>query len=75
MIIKKLVTVTAAILTVTVVFVSPTFALDDHKSMRASYERPQTVPFPEENQYSDEKAALGKLLFFDPRLSKENNLS
>ncbi len=33
------------------------------------------VEFPEENQYSAEKAMLGKTLFFDPRLSKSNQIA
>ncbi len=42
---------------------------------RADYERPTDIPFPEENSYSEAKAELGKMLFFDPRLSRENNLT
>jgi len=45
------------------------------EDFRASFERPSDIPFPEDNPYSDAKAALGKQLFFDPRLSRENNLS
>ncbi len=37
--------------------------------------RPNAIPFPEENPYSVEKAELGKMLFFDPRLSGSNLLS
>ncbi|HUK59223.1 MAG TPA: cytochrome c peroxidase [Stellaceae bacterium] len=33
------------------------------------YERPEDVPFPSTDGYSDEKAALGRMLFFDPILS------
>ncbi|MGD8112728.1 cytochrome c peroxidase [Vibrio sp. TRT 17S01] len=33
------------------------------------------VPFPQDNPYSSEKVALGKKLFFDPQLSKDNSLS
>ncbi len=44
-------------------------------ALRALYQRPDAVPYPEDNPYSDAKAHLGKLLFFDPRLSGENNLS
>lgn len=42
---------------------------------RADYERPADIPFPDENSYSKAKAELGKMLFFDPRLSRENNLT
>ncbi|MBQ0147962.1 MAG: cytochrome-c peroxidase [Flavobacteriaceae bacterium] len=33
------------------------------------------VPFPASNPYSKEKSDLGKVLFFDPRLSKSNQIS
>ena len=33
------------------------------------------VEFPQDNPYSEEKAELGKLLFFDPRLSKSGQIS
>lgn len=33
------------------------------------------VKFPEDNPYSDEKALLGKTLFFDPRLSRSNQIA
>jgi cytochrome c peroxidase len=36
---------------------------------KADYRRPQTIPFPADDPYSDAKAALGKTLFFDPILS------
>lgn len=44
-------------------------------ALKAQYQRPDTVPFPAENPYQVEKAALGKMLFFDPRLSEHQNLS
>ncbi len=39
------------------------------------YHRPATIPFPASNPYSPEKAALGKALFFEPRLSGGENLT
>ncbi len=33
------------------------------------------VQFPKDNPYTPEKAALGKLLYFDPRLSADNSVS
>ena len=33
------------------------------------------VQFPKDNPYTPEKAALGKLLYFDPRLSADNTVS
>jgi len=42
---------------------------------RAAYRRPDTIPFPKDNPYTPEKAALGKMLFFDTRLSRDKNLN
>lgn len=42
---------------------------------RKTYERPQAIPFPDDNPYSEAKAALGKKLFFDPLLSGAKNQS
>ncbi len=38
-------------------------------AMKAEYRRPAMIPFPKENPYAPEKAALGKKLYFDTRLS------
>src|SRR3954451_20117370 len=38
-------------------------------AMKAQYKRPSTIPFPKDNAYTPEKAALGKKLYFDTRLS------
>jgi cytochrome c peroxidase len=35
----------------------------------ASYARPASTPFPEDNAFTPEREALGRVLFFDPRLS------
>jgi cytochrome c peroxidase len=43
--------------------------------MKALYARPTSVPFPADNPYSAEKASLGEMLFFDPRLSGANYIS
>src|ERR1700745_181361 len=37
--------------------------------MKAQYRRPASIPFPKDNPYTPEKAALGKKLYFDTRLS------
>lgn len=47
----------------------------DLDALKAQYRRPTTIPFPESNPYRADKAALGKMLFFDPRLSEHQNLS
>ena len=38
-------------------------------ALKEQYRRPPTIPFPKDNLYTSEKAALGKKLYFDPRLS------
>ena len=38
-------------------------------AMKAEYRRPAMIPFPKENPYTPQKAALGKKLYFDTRLS------
>ncbi len=43
--------------------------------LRAEYRRPTFIPFPKDNLYTAEKAALGKKLYFDTRLSAANLLS
>nr|WP_132255779.1 cytochrome c peroxidase [Methylobacterium segetis] len=47
-------------------------ALDRHK---AQYRRPTTIPFPANAPYSPQMATLGKMLFFDPRLSGMQHMS
>ena len=44
-------------------------------SLRHSYQRPNAIPFPADNPYSDVKSALGEQLFFDPRLSANGTMS
>ncbi|PXW99381.1 cytochrome c peroxidase [Sphaerotilus hippei] len=44
-------------------------------AQKAAYARPASIPFPKDNPYTPEKAALGKMLFFDTRLSRDKNLS
>ncbi len=38
-------------------------------ALKSLYRRPATIPFPKDNPYTPEKAALGKKLYFDTRLS------
>jgi cytochrome c peroxidase len=43
---------------------------DPHRAeWKKLYERPEDVPFPSADRYTDEKAALGRMLFFDPIVS------
>lgn len=44
-------------------------------AMKALYQRPASVPYPPHNKYTDAKAALGRQLFFDPRLSGTQAMS
>lgn len=39
------------------------------------YWRPASIPFPADNPYSPQKVLLGKMLFFDTRLSRDSNLN
>jgi cytochrome c peroxidase len=41
----------------------------------AHYLRPSEIPAPADNQITPERVALGKALFFDPRLSGSNSIS
>jgi cytochrome c peroxidase len=45
------------------------------QQLKAKYTRPATTPFPPDNPPTAEKARLGKMLFFDPRLSGANYIS
>lgn len=39
------------------------------RTFAPKYERPASIPHPEDNQYSPAREELGRTLFFDPRLS------
>ncbi len=58
-----------ALLTLTL-FISLSFALD-----RSIWLKPAKIPAPKENPITEEKIELGKFLFFDPRLSRNNTVS
>lgn len=45
------------------------------EELKAQYVRPEEIPFPEDNPYTPQKVGLGKLLYFDTRLSGSNMLS
>ena len=44
-------------------------------ALKAKYQRPTSIPFPSDNPYSVEKAQLGQMLFFDPRMSGDNYIA
>lgn len=41
----------------------------DLAKIKSAYKRPTSIPYPKDNPYSAAKYQLGKILFFDPRLS------
>jgi cytochrome c peroxidase len=45
------------------------------EELKAKYRRPESIPFPKSNPFDAAKAALGKHLFFDPRLSSSGSVS
>lgn len=61
--------------TVQAVVAGSAWAQQPSEAQRAAFRRPDTIPFPKDNPYTPEKAALGKMLFFDTRLSRDKNLS
>lgn len=69
--VRKLILATAGAL----VFVLGTAQAQDLTAEKARYRRPASIPFPEGAPYSPQMATLGKMLFFDPRLSGTQNLS
>lgn len=48
---------------------------DSTREYLKKYNRPLSIPFPEDNRYSSERDLLGRTLFFDPRLSGSNWIS
>ncbi len=47
----------------------------NHEKYLKDYKKPSIVPYPKDNEYSKDKELLGKILFFDPRLSASNWIS
>lgn len=50
-------------------------AQDSIELQKSAFRRPSEIPFPTSNPYTPDKAALGKALFFDPRLSGAQNMT
>ncbi len=48
---------------------APATEAPDRAAKMAEYQRPSSIPFPEEDPYTKAKAELGRELFFDPILS------
>src|SRR6185436_19280540 len=68
---------TAAAAMTMLILLVPAFgqASGDTAALKAQYRRPTEIPFPASNPYTPEKAALGKALYFDPRLSGHQNMN
>lgn len=45
------------------------------EDLKQQYRRPLSIPFPKHTPYSPQLATLGKMLFFDPRLSGAKNMT
>lgn len=64
-----------------VAIVSPTSTTETQtpgavpSDLKLAYQRPKHIPFPDSNPYSPEKADLGRMLFFDTRLSRDGDMS
>ena len=59
-------------LSVLVLMLSVFPALSD---ITARFQRPLTIPFPDDRPYDPQIATLGKMIFFDPRISGAQNMS
>jgi cytochrome c peroxidase len=66
---------TVAVLGLACAFAAPFVQAQDLARLKAAYKRPTEIPFPPSNPYTPEKAALGKALFFEPRLSGAENMN
>lgn len=45
------------------------------QELKKQYVKPKAIPYPADNPYSKEREALGKMLFFDPRISGSQVMS
>lgn len=50
-------------------------AAPEQDALKDQYQLPEAIPFPAANPYTPAKAALGKTLYFDPRLSASRSQS
>ncbi|OYZ22960.1 MAG: hypothetical protein B7Y39_06830 [Bdellovibrio sp. 28-41-41] len=58
-----------------VIFLGVAWASSDLSDLKAKYARPKSIPYLDDNKYTEEREILGKNLFFDPRLSGSNSIS
>jgi cytochrome c peroxidase len=72
----RLIPRTAATVAIVFVMIAPALGqTTDIGVLKEKYRRPADIPFPASNPYTPEKAALGKALYFDPRLSGHQNMN
>ena len=57
-----------------VIFISNAYTAEPLSNTK-EWTRPEEIPFPKDNPITKEKVTLGKKLFFDPILSRANNIS
>jgi cytochrome c peroxidase len=69
---KRYLAAAACVLATSVAFAAESLAPE---ALRAAYKRPLTIPFEGVADYSPQLATLGKMLYFDPRLSGAQNMS
>lgn len=55
--------------------VAPSRAVASLETLKAAYRRPERIPFPQSNPFTEAKYQLGKRLYFDPRLSGSGTMS
>ena len=67
----------ASAIALLLIVIGSSFGSADEASngLKQSYRRPLSIPFPADAPYSPQIATLGKMLFFDPRLSGAQNIS
>jgi cytochrome c peroxidase len=64
---------TLALLAVVLAQASPPVGVPE--AMKQRYRRPAAIPFPDDDPFTEAKAALGRRLFFDPLLSATGTLA
>lgn len=47
----------------------------NRREWMSKYVRPASIPYPDDNRYTQEREDLGRTLFFDPRLSNTGSMS
>ena len=71
-----LIAIIVAVATVVGVSMPAVAGPDEHLAgLKKKYQRPTSVPFPSDNAYTRDRETLGRMLFFDPRLSRSNVIS